>query len=55
MIITDDGEINFHIPCGGVFKVHPTPVHALVRQLNVVDQQLGGMRRGAKVRPIGER
>lgn len=46
---TDNREINFHIPCRGVAKVDAAPVDPLVLELDVVDEELGGVGGGAKV------
>lgn len=52
MSITDNGEIYFHVSRGRVPKVHSAAVDTLVRQLDVVDQELGGVGRRTEVRAI---
>lgn len=49
---TDNSEINFHIPCRRVAKVDAASIDALVRRLDVVYEQLGGMGGGAEVGPV---
>lgn len=52
MGLTDNCEINFHIPRGGVAKVDAAPVDTLVIQLNVVHEELGRMGSSAEIRAI---
>lgn len=49
---TNDGEINFHVPRRRVAEVHSAPVDTLVRQLDVVDEELGRMGRRSEIRAI---
>lgn len=49
MSLTNDREIYPRVPSWGVPKVHTTPINALVLQLDVVDEQLGGVGGNAKV------
>ena len=44
--LTNDGQVDFEIPGGRVPEVHPAPVHALVLDGQVVDDQL--RRRGGR-------
>jgi hypothetical protein len=52
--LTNNSKINFQISRRRVAKVHATSVHALVWQLDVVDQELSGMRCRAKEGPTAE-
>lgn len=55
MSITDNGEIYFHVPRGGVAKVHSAPIDTPVRQLDVVDQELCRVGRSTEVRAVRKR
>lgn len=38
LVLTNDREVDPHVPCGRVSEVHATPIDALVLQPNVVDE-----------------
>lgn len=52
MGLTDNCEINFHIPRGGVAKVDAAPVDPFVSQSYIVHEQLGRMGWGTKISTI---
>lgn len=52
--LTDNSEVDLAVPRRRVLEVHPTPVHPLVLQLYVVDDQGGGRGGGAEERPLPE-
>lgn len=55
IFLTNYCEINPHIPCGRVLKVYATPIDSLILQLDIVDEQLSGMRCSTKEGTIPER
>lgn len=55
MSITDNGEINIHIPCRGIAKVHPAPINSFVPQLDVIHEQLSRVRCSAEECAVTER
>ena len=38
-ILTHYGEVELHVPGGGVPVIHPAPVHSLIQQSHVLDHQ----------------
>lgn len=52
--LTYHSEIDLEVAGRAVAKIDPTPVHALVNQLDLIDEQLRRVAGGAEERPLAE-